>query len=501
MHGMRRLRQAAGSQIPSARATRPRFARALGAQAPGQQFRRPEGPGRGGRGILVRGMRVLGQRVLGMRVLVMRVLGVLVPRRRAPGSGSCRPLVPLLGAAAALLVVAAGSPPAAGASQARLMAATTPMSVPAQPASPDTFVPGGGTAAGPAAPSATRPPRRLLSAAVLVVSHDPLPARAVAKVRGLRGVRAAEPVEAARVKVNGALAAVLGVDPSAFRRFAARPTASRTALWQSVANGAIAISYTMGRLDKLPAGSQVSVAGRELQTLRVGGLGTVGIAGVDGVVSRTVARSLGFPAGNAIVISARRAGLSALKARVKAVVPKKAAVELLVAPAVHVKGATPANPGTAGTPVTAAGTPVTARGLLSPAQRTAFLRAAESRVGMPYVWGAAGPTSFDCSGLVQWSLAQAGVVMPRVAADQARTGPAVPVSRLQPGDLLFYHTDPTAPNYISHVAIYIGKGLMLQAPQPGMDVQIVPVALGSGFAGAVAVSPAVAAAAAANPLG
>jgi peptidoglycan DL-endopeptidase CwlO len=77
----------------------------------------------------------------------------------------------------------------------------------------------------------------------------------------------------------------------------------------------------------------------------------------------------------------------------------------------------------------------------------------------------------------------------------------VPVSRLQPGDLLFYHTDPTAPGYISHVAIYLGKGLMIQAPEPGMDVQIVPVDLGSGFAGAVVVAPAVAAAAAANPVG
>jgi hypothetical protein len=304
-------------------------------------------------------------------------------------------------------------------------------------------------------------------------------------------VRAAESVEAARVRVNGAVAAVLGVDPSAFRRFAARPTASRSALWQNVADGAIAVSYTMGRQAKLPAGSLVKVAGRQLETLRVGGLGTVGIAGVDAVVSRTVARSLGFPAGNAIVLSAHRAGLSALKSRIKAVVPRKAAVELLVAPAVHVK---------AGNPRTA-GTPAATRGLLSPAQRTAFLRAAVSRVGMPYVWGAAGPTSFDCSGLVQWSLARAGVAMPRVAADQARTGSAVPVSRLQPGDLLFYRTDPTAPNYISHVAIYLGRGMMIQAPAPGMDVQIVPVALGSEFAGAVAVSPAVAAAAAANPLG
>jgi cell wall-associated NlpC family hydrolase len=387
-----------------------------------------------------------------------------------------------------LLVVAAGSPSAGQASQAGVTAATAAKSVPAQPASPVTFGPGDGGAAGQSgAPS----PRKLLSADVLVVSHDPLPAGVVAKVRGLRGVRAAESVEAARERVNGSVAAVLGVDPSAFRRFAARPTASRSALWQNVADGAIAVSYTMGRQAKLPAGSLVKVAGRQLETLRVGGLGTVGIAGVDAVVSRTVARSLGFPAGNAIVISAHRAGLSALKSRIKAVVPRKAAVELLVAPAVHVK---------AGNPRTA-GTPAATRGLLSPAQRTAFLRAAVSRVGMPYVWGAAGPTSFDCSGLVQWSLARAGVAMPRVAADQARTGPAVPVSRLQPGDLLFYHTDPTAPNYISHVAIYLGKGMMIQAPQPGMDVQIVPVALGSEFAGAVAVAPAVAAAAAAKPLG
>ena len=113
---------------------------------------------------------------------------------------------------------------------------------------------------------------------------------------------------------------------------------------------------------------------------------------------------------------------------------------------------------------------------------------------MPYVWGGAGPTQFDCSGLVQWSMAQAGIVMPRVAADQARTGPLLPLSQLQPGDLLFYHTDPTAPSYISHVAIYIGNGQMLQAPEPGMNVEIVPADFGAGFAGAVRVYPRIAAA-------
>jgi cell wall-associated NlpC family hydrolase len=94
---------------------------------------------------------------------------------------------------------------------------------------------------------------------------------------------------------------------------------------------------------------------------------------------------------------------------------------------------------------------------------------------------------------VQWSFAQAGIVMPRVAADQALTGPAVPLSRLEPGDLLFYHTDPSAPTYISHVAIYLGRGMMEQAPEPGMDVQVVPIVLGPEFAGAVRVDPKLAA--------
>ena len=127
------------------------------------------------------------------------------------------------------------------------------------------------------------------------------------------------------------------------------------------------------------------------------------------------------------------------------------------------------------------------------AQLTAALQAAESRRGLPYSWGAAGPAAFDCSGLVQWAFAQAGISMPRVAADQARTGPAVPVSQLQPGDLLFYHTDPTDPGYISHVAIYLGKGWMIQAPQPGMDVQVVPASFGAQFAGAIRVYPRIAA--------
>jgi cell wall-associated NlpC family hydrolase len=289
------------------------------------------------------------------------------------------------------------------------------------------------------------------------------------------------------------------VDPTTFRAFAERPTAAAGALWQSVADGGIAVSYTMGSQDKLPVGGLVQVAGRTRESLRVGGFGTVGIGGVDAVVSTAVARSLGFPAGNAIVVSAPHTTMASLVAHIKSVMPKGVLVEPLVASTTASPGAAGAAPG----PASATGAAPAGAGYpgLSTAQLTSMLQAAVSRLGMPYVWGAAGPTSFDCSGLVQWSFAQAGVVMPRVAADQARTGPAISVSQAQPGDLLFYHTDPTAPDYISHVAIYLGRGWMIQAPEPGETVQIVPLALGSEFAGVVRVSPRIAAAAAASPVG
>jgi cell wall-associated NlpC family hydrolase len=344
-----------------------------------------------------------------------------------------------------------------------------------------------GTAAMPAV-------RRLLPADLLIVGPRTLPRGTVQAVRRLSGVTAAEPIGAARITVNGKFIAMLGVDPASFRRFAAGPTARSARLWESVAGGGVAVSYTMGKLDKLPLGGLVTVQGRRTERLRVSGFGTVGIPGVDAVVSAGVARSLGIPAGNAIVVSAPHARLAPLMARIKKLLPRQAAVAALVTQAPTSVALSSGAAGASGAPA--------ARGAgLTPAELVAFLRAALSRVGLPYVWGAAGPRAFDCSGLVQWSLAQAGVVMPRVAADQARTGPAVPVSQLQPGDLLFYHTDPTAPNYISHVAIYIGGGKMLQAPEPGLDVEVVPADFGAEFAGAVRIDPAVAAAVAANPAG
>ncbi len=341
------------------------------------------------------------------------------------------------------------------------------------------------------------PLQRLQHADVIVVSAKPLPSQAVAAVRRLPGVQAAVTADAARVAVNGKDIAVLGVDPSRFRGFAAKPTAADTGLWRSVAGGDIAVSYTMGRQGKLPAGSLVQVSGHQNEMIPVGGLGTVGIGGVDAIVSTAVARSLGFPAHNAIVISAPRGQMTTLTEHIRRLVPQTAAVEPLA-----VTGRAAAKGRAGGTTAPAAGARLSQSGYaLTRNQVASMLKAAVSRLGMPYVWGAAGPRAFDCSGLVQWSFAQAGVTMPRVAADQARTGPFVPVRRLQAGDLLFYHTDPTAPRYISHVAIYLGNGWMIQAPQPGESVQVVPVALGSEYAGAVAVAPRVAAATAAAPVG
>jgi peptidoglycan DL-endopeptidase CwlO len=336
-----------------------------------------------------------------------------------------------------------------------------------------------------ARPGPVAPLRGMRQADLLVVAPFSLSRQVLAAVARQPAVTAAEPIEAAKIKINGAYAAVLGVDPSTFRGYAASSMAASDPLWRGVAGGGVAVSYTMGTLDRLSLGGHVSVSGRQPERLPVVAFGTVGIGGVDAVVSDSTARSLGVPAGNAIVISASPSSVAALAARIKDVLPPGAAVEPLVTEVTR-----PGAPFAVGTIPSGAAVSGDA---MSVTQLTAALRAAESRRGLPYSWGAAGPAAFDCSGLVEWAFAQAGIGMPRVAADQARTGPAVPVSQLQPGDLLFYHTDPTDPGYISHVAIYLGNGWMIQAPQPGMDVQVVPVSFGPQFAGAIRVYPRIAA--------
>lgn len=96
-----------------------------------------------------------------------------------------------------------------------------------------------------------------------------------------------------------------------------------------------------------------------------------------------------------------------------------------------------------------------------------LLAVARAQVGKPYVFGAAGPGSFDCSGLVQYAYAALGIKVPRTAAEQQAA--AKPVGQPQPGDLVFWG----APAY--HVALYAGNGQVIAAPQPGEAVKVQPV--------------------------
>jgi cell wall-associated NlpC family hydrolase len=101
--------------------------------------------------------------------------------------------------------------------------------------------------------------------------------------------------------------------------------------------------------------------------------------------------------------------------------------------------------------------------------------AALSVLGSPYVWGAEGPTTFDCSGLVQWSYLQAGLVLPRLASDQYRASTPVPYDQMQPGDLIVYAYDVSDESTIHHITMYIGNGQMVHAPRTGDVVKVVPV--------------------------
>ena len=95
-----------------------------------------------------------------------------------------------------------------------------------------------------------------------------------------------------------------------------------------------------------------------------------------------------------------------------------------------------------------------------------------TQLGKPYVWGAAGPDAYDCSGLTMEAWAQAGVALLHYTGYQWEEGPHVPLDELQRGDLLFYATDNADPATIHHVGIYIGNGMMVDAPFTGAFVRI-----------------------------
>jgi peptidoglycan DL-endopeptidase CwlO len=106
------------------------------------------------------------------------------------------------------------------------------------------------------------------------------------------------------------------------------------------------------------------------------------------------------------------------------------------------------------------------------------IAAAEGELGVPYVWGGSSPAGFDCSGLIMWSYARAGISLPRTSGAQYAATTHISLADIQPGDLLFY-----GPGGSDHVSMYIGGGTMIEAPYTGAVVSETGVRTGGGFAG------------------
>jgi len=404
-----------------------------------------------------------------------------VRNRLAALSPHVHPAVPIALAAAAVLVAGTGASaltvragdPAAHHVVTAAAAPAKPLIRLALPAAPaPASIPGGiaSTATVTPAVAIVPAPRRLVAPTLLVTSSRTLSTHQINAIRKLSGVTRVQLDSGGSARIAGHKAFVLGVDPGAFRPWTPTLTATSQPLWQSIASGELTASFDMGHDAQLPLGQTVSVHAKRVVPVRIGAFASVGMAGVDAVVSSARAAELGITRGTALLVSAPRADLLALRSQVRAIVGTRAHAQLLREMVV----------------IRDSGE------FLTRAQINTVLQAAASRVGLPYVWGATGPDSFDCSGLVMWAFAHAGVRMPRVSQQQWFAGPHVPYAMARPGDLLFWHYDPTDPNNIDHVAIYAGNGMMLVAPHTGDRVKYVPVPL-NNLAGVVRVDPSVAA--------
>ncbi|MDA8368371.1 MAG: C40 family peptidase [Nocardiopsaceae bacterium] len=330
----------------------------------------------------------------------------------------------------------------------------------------------------PASAVPVAPLKSRLTPHLLVAAPRPIPPSVSAKVAGMKGVRGVETVDAARGRLAGKPVTVFGVDPSTFRRYTPKPTAQSDALWRNVAAGDIAISFALGTDGGVALGRHAPLDGTAGKTgLRVGALATMGMGEVDAVVSRQTARALGMPVGNALLISAGKSDLRKLTRSVRRLVPGESRLVPLT--------------NDIRVPVDTGGQLPDARGqVLTALQIRTAIEAAESKLGMPYVWGGESDAEggYDCSGILQYAFGRAGVRLPRVADDQAKAGWKIPFDQARRGDLLTWAHDPTAPGYISHIALYLGDGKMLAAPRRGTVVRIQPVYF-RNFQGAIRINP------------
>lgn len=319
-----------------------------------------------------------------------------------------------------------------------------------------------------------RRPSRLIQPDLLITRATGLSAPDRTDVRSHQGIRATLALATGPVHVAGSVASALSTDPASLRTWTPGPTARSDALWARIAAGELAASFDLSKNLHLPLGGQVAVRGRAgspPMRLRLGALASLALPGLDLTVSPSRAAQLKLTPNSAMLVAAAP-GTDLLKLRntLRSDLGPGTDVQLLrEAPIVRDAGS-----------------------FLTRAQLATILGAAQSRIGAPYVWGATGPGTFDCSGLVGYAFHAAGIAMPRTSEQLWFAGPHVPSTDARAGDLLFWANDPAAPTDIDHVAIYLGGGMMISAPHTGDVVHIAPV-YGANFRGVVRVDPAAAA--------
>lgn len=301
-----------------------------------------------------------------------------------------------------------------------------------------------------------------------VAAAEPLSEDVLAAVAALPEVAEVLAVDAARLVVDGRETAVVGVHLTDWGAEAlSRP-------------GGVLLTAAYAAEHRVFVGRPLPALGRQPLELDVAGFAGAALPGTDALVSAATADRLGLPSGNAALVSAPDADAYALRDTLLDLLPEGSGVSVLPMAGAPVE-VVDAPPEAAPPPGGLAG--------LDGERIEAAIAAAESRLGLPYVWGGSGPNVFDCSGLVQWSFRQAGVELPRVTHEQWRTGVQLPYEQARRGDLIFWRTDPARPGYISHVAIYLGDGMMLEAPRSGDVVKVTDVRL-DNLAGIIRILPA-----------
>jgi cell wall-associated NlpC family hydrolase len=312
-------------------------------------------------------------------------------------------------------------------------------------------------------------PRSVVTSDVMVSAPSGLSARQQWSVSHLSGVHRTLVLASGTVSVGRARLRAISAPLTPLRSWMPVVTAQSDPLWTAIAGGAVAASFDVSKNLPLALGSTVDLRGVGASPVRsrVGALASTGLPGIDLAVNPAFGRQLHLVPGAVLLVSSPATDPDALRSRLLAALGPAVTVAVLQRPAPVLAGAAE---------------------YLTRAQVKTVLDTALRKVGAPYVWGATGPTSFDCSGLVGYAYAAAGVRLPRVSEQMWLSGLHIRARDALPGDLLFWANDPAAPDDIDHVALYLGNGLMVSAPHTGAVVHVSAVPA-QNFRGVVRVVP------------